>query len=83
MNREEVIYRLNNTAWLGSDADRVATEEAVKMAIEALKEQKTGKWEIYEGLFDYDWECSECGCSSYEKTDWCAHCGAKMGEEDE
>lgn len=39
MTREEAIYRLNNTAWLGSDDDRVATEEAVQMAIEALKEQ--------------------------------------------
>ena len=39
MTREEAIYRLKNTAWLGSDADRVATENAVQMAIEALKEQ--------------------------------------------
>ena len=41
MTREEAIYRLNNTAWLGSDADRVATENAVQMAIEALQAQAT------------------------------------------
>ena len=52
---------------------------ALTMAINALEAQKTGKWQKYEGRFDYDWECSECGCSSYEKTDWCAHCGAFMG----
>lgn len=38
MTREEAIYRLNNTAWLGSDADRVATGNAVQMAIEALSD---------------------------------------------
>lgn len=43
MTREEAIYRLNNTAWLGSDADRVATENAVQMAIEALKAQLSAK----------------------------------------
>lgn len=40
MTREDAIYRLNNTAWLGSDADRVAIGNAVQMAIEALKEQQ-------------------------------------------
>ena len=45
--------------------------------------QKTGKWKKYEGRFDYDWECSECECSSYEKTDYCAHCGARMECEEE
>lgn len=37
MNKEEAIYRLKNTAWLGSDDDREATEKAVDMAIEALQ----------------------------------------------
>lgn len=41
MTIEEAIYRLKNTAWLGSDADRVATEEAVQMAIEALEENES------------------------------------------
>lgn len=42
MTNEEAIYALKNTAWLGSDKDREATEEAVDMAIEALQ-QVTGK----------------------------------------
>ena len=37
MTREEAIYVLKNAAWLGSDKDREATEEAVNMAIEALQ----------------------------------------------
>ena len=41
MTRAEAIYRLKNTAWLGSDADRVATENAVDMAIEALEENES------------------------------------------
>ena len=57
--------------------------KARDMAIEALKEQKTGKWQKYEGRFEYDWECSECGCSAWEKTDYCAHCGARMEREEE
>ena len=56
--------------------------EALQMAIEALQEQKTGKWQKYEGRFDYNWECSECECSSYEKTSYCAHCGARMENEE-
>ena len=36
MTREEAIYRLKNTAWLGTDKDREETEQAVDMAIEAL-----------------------------------------------
>ncbi|MBR3673944.1 MAG: hypothetical protein IKN65_06675 [Clostridia bacterium] len=57
--------------------------EAADMAIKALQEQKTGKWQKYEGRFDYNWECSECGCSAWEKTDYCAHCGARMECEEE
>lgn len=38
MTRDEVIAKLKNTAWLGSNDDREATEEAVSMAIEALQQ---------------------------------------------
>lgn len=41
MTREEAIYRLKNTAWLGTDKDREETEQAVDMAIEALNERPT------------------------------------------
>ena len=40
MTRDETIYRLKNTAWLGSDEDREATERAVDMAVEAVKRQE-------------------------------------------
>jgi hypothetical protein len=43
MTREEAIYRLKNTAWLGTDKERAETEQAVDMAIEALQ-AKTGEW---------------------------------------
>ena len=50
----------------------------------AQPERKTGKWEKYEGRFDFNYECSECSCSSFDKTDYCPQCGAKMEvEQDE
>ena len=56
-------------------------------AVRALKNvpsaENTGKWLKYEGRFDYNWECSECGCSAWDKTDYCAYCGAKMEVEDD
>ena len=51
---------------------------ALSEAIKALSERKTGKWEKYEGRFDFNYECSECSCSSFDKTDYCPQCGAKM-----
>lgn len=41
MTKEEAIYRLKNTAWLGTDKDREETEQAVDMAIEALENKPT------------------------------------------
>lgn len=58
-------------------------ELAIGTLPSAEPEQKTGKWQKYEGRFDYNWECSECGCSAWEKTDYCAHCGARMECEEE
>lgn len=58
------------------------SDSCIRKLADALK-QKTGKWQKYEGRFDYNWECSECGCSAWEKTDYCAHCGARMECEEE
>lgn len=44
MTREEAIYRLKNTAWLGTDKERTETEQAVDMAIEALQAEPTGEY---------------------------------------
>ena len=38
MTSEEAIHRLKNAAWLGTDKDREKTEQAVDMAIDALKQ---------------------------------------------
>jgi hypothetical protein len=46
MTREEAIYKLKNTAWLGTDKDREETEQAVDMAIKALEELPKRRKEV-------------------------------------
>lgn len=46
MTREEAIYKLKNTAWLGMDKDREETEQAVDMAIKALEELPKRRKEV-------------------------------------
>lgn len=46
MTREEAIYRLKNTAWLGTDKDREETVQAVDMAIKALRELPKRRKEV-------------------------------------
>ena len=62
-------------------------DEAKQMAIEALKERKTGKWIEKDGWDgDVYYDCSVCGESwtTIEGTPWdndmnyCPNCGAKM-----
>lgn len=50
MTREEAIYRLKNTAWLGSDDDREEAEEAVTMAIKALEDIE--RWRTWSHTYD-------------------------------
>ena len=50
MTREEAIYRLKNTAWLGSDDDREEAEEAVVMAIKALEDIE--RWRTWSHTYD-------------------------------
>ena len=60
------------------------TWQAVYMAIEALQEQKTGKWEERriedtDPLFRRRYYCSACGdWQTYGPTKYCPTCGAKM-----
>ena len=42
MTSDEAIYTLKNTAWLGSEEQAEKVEEAVKMAVEALKRETSG-----------------------------------------
>ena len=37
MTKQDAIQYIRNAAWLGSNADRDKIEEAVEMAVEALK----------------------------------------------
>ena len=90
INRQDAIDILNKldvSDGVGISSVACYLQEEAIRSIENLpsvqSEQKTGKFQKYEGRFDYNWECSECGCSSYEKTDWCAHCGARMVGEEE
>lgn len=47
--------------------------------IEAVLERKA-KWIHYEGDFDYDYKCSNCGCAVWDNSDFCPNCGASMTE---
>lgn len=42
-------------------------------------EPKSGKWIATENGF----ECSECGCISRSRADFCQYCGAKMESEEQ
>ena len=70
--------------------------EALQMAIEALKEQKTGKWlkknRVYsEESHIEDWQsccCSVCGHYDtrpymyyFDEPNYCSYCGARMENE--
>lgn len=55
--------------------------ESIKVAIEALKEQKTGKWIILAPCFEEICMCSNCKTrfkEAYQHRDTCPSCGARM-----
>lgn len=61
MTREEAIYVLKNTAWIGTNVDMGKTEQAVDMATDALTEEEP------DGCFGCRYEfqadglpCAEC-----------------------
>lgn len=59
-------------------------EIAFDMAIEALKEQKTGEWILSFNGYENTWICSECGeeyvlyDGTIAEQHYCPNCGAKM-----
>ena len=56
-------------------------KEALDMAIQALQEQKVGKWIFGETMGHWWMKCSECCKSQDGQTlcfTYCPHCGAKM-----
>lgn len=81
MTNEEAINRLKNTAWLGSNRDRKETEQAVELAIEALKNRPQGEWKIDEyGIY----HCPIChAINNTVYKSFCPNCGADMRGDDE
>lgn len=84
MTNEEAIDHLSVVAERMNDKGRMiyvgdVALEAVDMAIEALQERKTGKWELAE-MGDFNlFACSECGYRTINRW-WkaCPNCDAKM-----
>lgn len=57
---------------------------ALSMAIEALQEQKTGKWTIEDcHAATYKYCCSECNAHHRARYDFCPTCGTRMECEEE
>ena len=90
MTKEEAIEILNNVAWLGTNEDRVKTEEAVAMAIQALEHAPTieaepvrhGEWIRHREQLVYVSECSVCGQKYFNPFvqspgNYCSNCGSK------
>ena len=83
MTRDDAVYILKNTSWLGTDKDLMK----VGMAIDKLT--ATGHWIPKEGWDgDEAYECSKCGVlwtfpdGDPEENDafYCPNCGAIMEE---
>lgn len=85
MTREEAVQKLiTHKLWHQDEfIDFTGTVEAIDMAIEALQEQKTGKWIKISPANIY--ECSECGnnvmTNDIDCYKYCHGCGARMVEE--
>lgn len=63
MTAQEAIDILRNAAWLGSDADRERTEEAIEVALDALDKRIPKKPKLFEKTYPKQWACPNCGYS--------------------
>ena len=79
MTKQDAIQYIRNAAWLGSNADRDKVEEAVEMAVEALKKQMPKKAELD---VEEDLICPVCG-SDVEWKRYCEECGQRIDTGDE
>lgn len=67
MTNEEAIAYLERADTTVYAESKTRTAEALEMAIEALKERKTGRWIVEEiGLRRYATKCSVCGTVLHE-----------------
>ena len=80
MTKQDAIQYIRNAAWLGSNADRGKVEEAVEIAVSALKKQTPMKPILAD---DEDLVCPVCG-ANVEWKRYCEECGQKIytGEEE-
>ena len=63
MTAQEAIEILRNAAWLGTDADRERTEEAIEVALDMLDRQMPKKPKLLERIYPKTWVCPNCGMS--------------------
>ena len=73
-----------------TEADK-ATQRGIKRCIGEIKKMPTvdavevvhGRWHEVDGETEWDchYRCSKCFTRSYELTNYCANCGAKMNGE--
>ena len=76
MTNEEAIAELQTRLTLINKSFPEITDyrDALKMAIDALEQQKTGHWiDNHNGTF----ACDRCGCK-HSKSNYCPNCGASM-----
>lgn len=81
MTREDAIKTIQE---LKRETNDNWYKEVYDMAIEALKEQKTGKWIIFPPFIEEICMCSNCKTKfkeAYQHRDTCPSCGAKMEKE--
>ena len=84
MTREEAMQILRETQPKFARCDREARQQiAIRMAIEALKERKAGKWIPQINFGNHRrYACSLCGKEGFEGDKYCSNCGAKMEVDD-
>lgn len=70
----------DNCEYSKTDCQLLLSDAAA--AIEELQEQlpKQGEWELIDGAEPMRWGCSRCKYLSWETSNYCPNCGAKMTE---
>ena len=80
MTEEDYISRQAAINCVTFHEFRYRMVEDIKALPSVTPKEKTGKWQIIEGLGYYT--CSVCKCDSDVNSSYCSNCGAKMeGEE--
>ena len=87
MTKEEAIMCIETLKWDLGEYLEGKEFAALHMAIEALKEEPTGKWIDMNGAETFpSWQrykCSVCG-ERADMSNYCPRCGSRMkGEKDE